>query len=139
MLGEMIREAIKTCGESCHGLAKRAGMNPQTLYRFVDGTNDLTLSSADPLCAVLGLVLCKVNETPNLAPVIEARARQLAAVEMMTSVRSRGRPRSHRQERRLLTRPAGGDQGDDEDQKEEGGQSMIFKGPTACGFETGAP
>lgn len=54
--GELLR-AIRECGLSQYEIAKRSGVDPAALSRFVSSQRTLTLPAVDKLADVLGLGL----------------------------------------------------------------------------------
>lgn len=60
-VGNMLRKAIDDArmeqGYSQRSLAAAAGMNQQTVNRYLKGENDLTTEHADKLLTVLGLCI----------------------------------------------------------------------------------
>ena len=60
---ERIRQAIRADGRSLYRLAKDAGVDVAQIQRFVKGEQTFRLPTAEKLCGVLGLDLCRVIQT----------------------------------------------------------------------------
>ena len=56
-MAEILRQAIRECGESLNQLGDRAGLDSARLSRFMRGERDLTFEAAAKLCNALGLHL----------------------------------------------------------------------------------
>ena len=56
-IAEQLREAIRKSGKTAYQLSQESGVSQAVLSRFLGGTRDITLSTADKLCDVLGLDL----------------------------------------------------------------------------------
>lgn len=56
-ISEGLREVIQSRGLSASGVAYEAGLNPAVVSRWLAGTRDLRLASADKIAAALGLKL----------------------------------------------------------------------------------
>lgn len=57
MISEQLKQAIRESGETMYAVAKNSGIATMQMYRFMDGTRGLTLTTTDRLCAYLGLRL----------------------------------------------------------------------------------
>lgn len=62
MISDQLREAIKQSGISTYALAKKAGVDPSAVKKFVVRERGLSLDTFDPLAETLGLVLVKQGE-----------------------------------------------------------------------------
>src|SRR3954463_13783078 len=69
-----IRRAIRDDGRTTFEISKLAGVSPQRLYRFLNGTRGLSLEVLDKLALLVGVEVRKVGEvvrvsSPTTAPV----------------------------------------------------------------------
>jgi ribosome-binding protein aMBF1 (putative translation factor) len=65
-MSDTVRQAIEASGLSLAELARRSGVSPAQLSRFLRGERSLTLETLDPLAKVLGLELTKKRgKTPR--------------------------------------------------------------------------
>ncbi len=60
-LSETLKAAIKASGLTHYMIGKRAGVTPPMIARFMAGTRDLRLATADKLAEALGLELRPVE------------------------------------------------------------------------------
>lgn len=58
---DQLRNAIQKCPETEYAIAKGAGVEPATVYRFVSGERGITFEVAAKLCSYLGLRLTRVR------------------------------------------------------------------------------
>jgi len=56
-LTTVLQKAIRDSGLSMYAICKRTGIDKGQLSRFMAGTRDLQLTTADNLCKMLGLKL----------------------------------------------------------------------------------
>jgi ribosome-binding protein aMBF1 (putative translation factor) len=59
---ERIRQAIRADGRSLYRLAKDAGIDVAPLQRFMKAEQTFRLPTAEALCGVIGLDLCRVKQ-----------------------------------------------------------------------------
>src|SRR4051794_26644103 len=60
-LSQQLRDLIDSRGLTAYGAAKLAGVNPAVVSRYMDGTRDIRMATADKLAAALGLRLVEVG------------------------------------------------------------------------------
>lgn len=56
-LTTVLRKAIRDSGMSMYAICKQSGIDKGQLSRFMAGTRDLQLTTAEELCKLLGLKL----------------------------------------------------------------------------------
>jgi transcriptional regulator with XRE-family HTH domain len=56
-LSEQLRQAIRGCGQNLHELARKTGVSPSQLSRFLRQERSLQLRAAEKLCLHLRLSL----------------------------------------------------------------------------------
>lgn len=56
-VGEQLRRAVETCGQTRYAISKATGIPQSVLSRFVAGGKPLRGENVDKLCAYLGLEL----------------------------------------------------------------------------------
>jgi transcriptional regulator with XRE-family HTH domain len=56
-LREQLRDAIRATGESTTAFAKRAGVDQAQVQRFMTGSRDIRLETAEKIVSALGLQL----------------------------------------------------------------------------------
>lgn len=54
---DMMRQTMKADGRTKYAIARDAGLNPAVVARFLTGERDITLTTAEKICRVLGLEL----------------------------------------------------------------------------------
>lgn len=64
-LSEAIRGVIIDRGLSAYAVAKKSGVSPVVIQRFVTGERGLSLDTADKIAMTLGLCICEVQEGPR--------------------------------------------------------------------------
>ena len=57
MIAEQLKQAIRDSGETPYAVAKGSGIATMQMYRFLDGSRDIRLATADAICEYLGLRL----------------------------------------------------------------------------------
>lgn len=57
-----LRAALKRSGMSAYRISKESGVTISTVTRFLAEERDLSLTSVDKLCRLLGLRLCDANK-----------------------------------------------------------------------------
>lgn len=60
-LGKLLRRQIKKSGRTVNGIAVEAGISQTTLWHFVNGHQDIRLSTASKLFDLFGLCVAKEN------------------------------------------------------------------------------
>ena len=66
-LSYQLREIVASRGLSAYAVAKAAGIDPGVLSRFLSGTRDIRMETADRIAAALGLRLVEVGKGPGRA------------------------------------------------------------------------
>jgi plasmid maintenance system antidote protein VapI len=56
-IADQLKEAIRRSGKTPYQLSQESGVSQAVLSRFLGGTRDITLGTADKLCETLGLDL----------------------------------------------------------------------------------
>ena len=59
---EQLKGAVRKTGETPYAVAKRAGITPEMLSRFMHGQRDLRLATAAKICAALNLELQPIDD-----------------------------------------------------------------------------
>ena len=54
---ELLRDALRQCGESQRAIERATGVKRQTMAKFVNGEQSLRLDKADALAAYFGLTV----------------------------------------------------------------------------------
>ena len=67
-LSDAIKAEIERQRLTAYRVAKRAGIKPDVVSRFLSGERDILLATADKIAAVLGLVLTRPGELPADRP-----------------------------------------------------------------------
>ena len=67
-LSNAIKAEIERQGLTAYRVAKRAGIKPDVVSRFLSGERDILLATADKITAALGLVLTRAGELPADRP-----------------------------------------------------------------------
>jgi transcriptional regulator with XRE-family HTH domain len=75
-LGARLRDVIASRGLTAYAVGKLAGVNTSIVQRFLDGTRDMRLETADRIAQALGLRLVEVAGRKTQA---RARPRTTAA------------------------------------------------------------
>lgn len=64
-ISDAIKAEIERQGLSASAVARRAGVAPNVVSRFLSGERDIQLGTADKIATALGLVLIRKNELPD--------------------------------------------------------------------------
>ena len=59
---EQLKAAVRKTGETPYAVAKRAGITPEMLSRFMHGERDIRLATAAKICAALNLELQPIDD-----------------------------------------------------------------------------
>jgi transcriptional regulator with XRE-family HTH domain len=92
MISNELRRAIEESGQTAYALAKKAGVDPSAVKKFMVRERGLSLDTFDPLAEALNLVLVKRGESPLPADFehIVARAAGTLAVKIFHQMARQG-------------------------------------------------